>query len=172
MADFYGTHRPKETSRALLIGMERKTLFKKIKKKKKSFVCCCCLLNVSSCPKRIGYRKSRNHSREFCHFVPNALISTVINKVMVCGKGIKYVMSQAFLLFFGEERTNMAGPGRVQIRSKNNNIKRTYFCLINDRVTRGSMQMKIFSTLSGQLPSSVWFPFNLTMNGGSALTVQ
>ena len=73
--------------------------------------------------------------------------------------------SRAKLFCFSLVKSELTwrGPGRVQIRSKNNSIKRTYFCLINDRVTRGSMQIKIFSTLSGQLPSSVWFPFNFTM---------
>ena len=45
-------------------------------------------------------------------------ISDVINNAGIGSKVIKYIMSQPFLLFFGEERTKVAAPWRAQIRSK------------------------------------------------------
>ena len=51
----------------------------------------------------------------------------VVNKAGICDRSDSYVMSSLFLLVSNKDRTNMAAPGGVKIRSKPVFLLQKYF---------------------------------------------
>ena len=82
-------------------------------------------------------------------------ISDVINNAGIGSKVIKYIMSQPFLLFFGEERTKVAAPWRAQIRSKK------VVLLYKEWSPKWSTQMKNVCILHGWVGKSFWFTYKI-----------
>ena len=55
---------------------------------------------------------------------PAICVSDVMKKVGVSGKGMKHVTSHRFLIFIGEECTNMAAPLELNLE-----MKRYFVCI-------------------------------------------